>query len=584
MVGWIFPVSKVGGWSVAPVDAERLRRRIITYATVAMIVVGVVVAALAIVPLALQLRQGALDSLQHVLTLKVMAGSEVVTRAVNLGQQVTSRTVIRQQLERYNQGAITLEALRAFTADKLADALLLSPEMVGLIRFAADGARVAELGRYQPAAGLALPLATNHPGLVQVIAGDDGPLIMVSAPIPAQGGGLAGTDIVLVDGEPLRAIVAEVEALGGGAQAAIVDVGAIARTTIASAQGFTLTPVTAALARRVATDATAEMVDDRDILTTAAPLAGTSWVMVLRLPMTEATRQVDRLLIGVAAGAAVSVGLGVLGLVRVLRPLTGVMIVHTVDMNRQVDELRGAQSELAAKTQALALSNADLQEYTYAASHDLQEPLRSIMGFAQLLERRYRGRLDPDADEFLGFIIENAERMRGQIADLLAYTGLSGDTTTMVPVALDEVAAEVMADLAATIATTGAVVRVAPLPRVRGNRDALVRLLGALLSNAIKFTRPGQPARVTVTAQIRRQWVELKVEDDGIGIAPEYQERVFRMFERLHPRGRYDGSGLGLAICRKITEIHGGRIWLKSAPDQGCAVFVLLPLAQAETV
>lgn len=545
-----------------------------------MVVVGAVVAGLSIVPLAIRLHQVALDSLGQALTLKVMAGSEVVARAVNLAQQVTSRTVIRQKLESYNQGQTTLTELRAFTADKLADALHLSPDMVGIVRIALDGQRVAQLGAVDSVLDRVAPLPPGRPPAVSLAGGIDGPILVVAAPILGRGDQIAGTDIVLVDGAPLRAVVAEVEALGGRAQAAIVDAAAIPRATVTSAQGFTLTPPLAALARRVVLEKMPERVDDDGMVTAAAPMPGTAWAMVVQMPAAEATRQVDLLLAWVAVGAILAIGVGVLGLVWLLRPLAGVFIVHAADMNRQVDELRVAQADLAARTQALALSNADLQEYTYAASHDLQEPLRSIMGFAQLLERRYRGRLDGDADEFIGFIIENTERMRRQIADLLAYASLGRDEVALGPVRLDEVVAEAQANLAAEISAAGAVIVVAPLPWVRGNRDALVRMVEALLSNAIKFTRPGQTPRVSVGADLRGQWVELHVHDDGIGIALEYQDRVFRMFERLHPRGLYAGSGIGLAICRKIAEIHGGRIWLKSAPDQGCTICVLLALAE----
>lgn len=562
---------------MAPVDAERLRRVIVTYATLAMVAVGVVVAGLAVTPLALHLREQALEALRHELTLKVLAGGEVATRAVNLAQQVTSRTVIRQKLESYNRGEVSLAELRDFTVDKLADAINLSPEMLGVVRFAADGQVVTRLGRLTGAEKVG-PLTAPNVTLT-LSQGDSGPVVVVAAPIVGRGGQLAGTDLVVISGATLHAIVDEVRALRGRAEAVLLDHGDETRVALASDPHFVLSQSDRALAADAVEQRRVRLSQGDGVVSAAAALPGTRWVLLLRLPAHEATAAVDSLLFWVVVAALLVIGVGVLGLRKVLAPLTGVFIVQTADMNRQIAELRQAQSELAAKSHDLAVSNAELQEYAYAASHDLQEPVRTIIGFAQLLSRRYRGQLGPEADEFIDFIVEGAERMRRQINDLLSYARLGRGQVEFAAIDMNEVAQEARQALAAAIEEKGARIEVAPLPTVKGGREALSRLMQNLIANGLKFARPDQIPHVTIDATLLQGWAEFRVRDNGIGIAPEYHERVFRMFERLHPRGQYEGSGIGLAICRKVVELHGGRIWIESETGQGCTIHFLLPLA-----
>lgn len=564
---------------MAPVDALRLRRVIVTYAILAMVTVGIVVAILAITPLALRLREDALAALRHELTLKVMAGGEVAARAVNLAQQVTSRTVIRQKLESYNQGETGLDELRTFTADKLGDALNLSPDLLGIIRFAADGEKVAVLGKVAGAENMGpLTAARLHLSLAQ---GGDGPVLVVAAPIIGRGGVLAGTDLVVVSGQSLHAVVDEVRALRGRTKAALVDPTASTRVILTSHDDFALDTAGTGLVGLALERGQVQMEEHDGVVLAAAALPGTGWVLLLRLPAGEATAAVDTLLLWVMVAAGIVIALGVWGLRWLLQPLTGAFIVHSADMTRQIAELRQAQSELAAKSHDLALSNAELQEYAYAASHDLQEPVRTIIGFAQLLERRYRGQMGPEADEFIAFIVEGAERMRRQINDLLSYARLGRGEPVQEIVDMDKVAAEAVQALAAAIASSGAMVEIEPLPMVKGGRDALSRLLQNLMANGLKFTKPGEVAHIRVSAMEGSDpnWAEFIVRDHGIGIAPEYHDRIFRMFERLHPRGQYEGSGIGLAICRKVVEMHGGRIWVESQLGEGTAFHFLLPKA-----
>ena len=240
---------------------------------------------------------------------------------------------------------------------------------------------------------------------------------------------------------------------------------------------------------------------------------------------------------------------------------------------------RRAASALEEYAAELARSNDELQQFAYVASHDLQEPLRSIVSFVQLLERRYRGRFDEDADEMIAYITEGGSRMQALINDLLAFSRISTRGSDFAVIPLDEVVAEAVLDLRTLIAESGTGVRYGGLPTVLGDRGQLVQVFENLVANAIKFRRPEIAPEVTVSAVRDRTMWHVMVEDNGIGIEPEYFDRIFEIFQRLHTRDVYPGTGIGLALVKKIVERHGGRVWVDSVPGAGTVFHVTLPAA-----
>jgi signal transduction histidine kinase len=235
--------------------------------------------------------------------------------------------------------------------------------------------------------------------------------------------------------------------------------------------------------------------------------------------------------------------------------------------------------DVTARKQAedeLARSNEDLQQFAYVVSHDLQEPLRMVSGFCRLLRDRYRGRLDGAADEFLDYAVEGAARMEKMIHDLLAYARVG--TRAKRPAPADSGAAfdRALANLAAAVRESGASVTRGPLPVVLADEAQLAQLAQNLLSNAVKF-RGALPPRVEVAAEpAGGSWL-FSVRDNGLGIPARDRERIFGVFERLHPAPERPGSGLGLAICKRIVERHGGRIWAESEPGRGSTFYFTLP-------
>jgi len=249
---------------------------------------------------------------------------------------------------------------------------------------------------------------------------------------------------------------------------------------------------------------------------------------------------------------------------------------------RDVSARKRAEDALDEHAKELARSNAELEQFAYVASHDLQEPLRMVASYTQLLGRRYRGKLDPDADEFIQFAVEGVTRMQGLIRDLLEFSrvGTRGRAFTSVPVATPLGRAQ--DNLRAAISETGARVIAGDLPVIWGDEGQLTQLFQNLIGNAIKFRGEGTP-EVRVTAERRgREW-QICVQDNGIGIAPEFTARIFVIFQRLHSRTDYPGNGIGLAICKKIVERHGGRIWIESEPGRGARFYFTLPASPEES-
>ena len=241
-------------------------------------------------------------------------------------------------------------------------------------------------------------------------------------------------------------------------------------------------------------------------------------------------------------------------------------------------QLREAHDALERKARELARSNEELQQFAYVASHDLQEPLRMISSYTQLLTRRYGDRLDGDAKEFMGFIVDGAARMKQLIEDLLAYSrvGTRGRELqkTDAQAALDKA----VLNLRGAQEASGATVTHGALPEVVADGQQLTQLFQNLIGNAMKF-RGDAPPRIHVACEERPEVSVFTVTDNGIGLDPQYSERIFMMFQRLHTKAEYPGTGIGLAICKKIVDRHGGRIWVESQPGKGCTFGFTIPRA-----
>ena len=244
---------------------------------------------------------------------------------------------------------------------------------------------------------------------------------------------------------------------------------------------------------------------------------------------------------------------------------------------RDVSDRRRLEGDLQRLVAELKRSNEELEQFAYIASHDLQEPLRVVSGYTQLLKRRYTGKLDSEAEEYIDFTVEGVKRMQALINDLLAYARLTTRGREFKPTDLGQLTKQVIMYLAPVIDEAKATVEVAHLPTVLGDASQLTQVIQNILSNALKFRSNERPLCIKISS-VRKldDWI-ISVEDNGIGIAPEYRDRIFVAFQRLHTRDHYPGNGIGLAICKKIIERHHGRIWVESAPTHGTIFHFTLP-------
>ena len=244
----------------------------------------------------------------------------------------------------------------------------------------------------------------------------------------------------------------------------------------------------------------------------------------------------------------------------------GILVTAAI---RDISRRKEAEAQLLQKVEELKRSNEELGQFAYIASHDLQEPLRMVASYTQLLSRRYKGKLDSDADEFIAFAVDGASRMQRLIQDLLAYSRVGTKGKDLLETASEKALEQALVNLRGAIEESGALVTHDPLPTVLADETQLVQLFQNLVGNAIKYQGPGVP-RVHVSA-VRdgdQKWI-FSVRDNGLGIDPQYFERIFGMFQRLHKREEFAGTGIGLAICKKIVERHGGAISVESQPGEG---------------
>jgi signal transduction histidine kinase len=246
-------------------------------------------------------------------------------------------------------------------------------------------------------------------------------------------------------------------------------------------------------------------------------------------------------------------------------------------VRERTEELNASKLELERLVGELERSNRELEQFAYVASHDLQEPLRMVSSFMQLLERRFEHQLDDKARQYISYALEGSQRMSQLISDLLMFSRVGRGTWNPAPVNLNELFVQILSNCRSTLEETGAVITCDELPVVQGEPSQLSQLLQNLLVNAVKFRRQDVTPEVHVSATRQgKSWL-LAVRDNGIGIAPEQHQRIFVIFQRLHSRQKYNGTGIGLAVCQRIVEFHGGRIWVESEPGKGSTFLFNLP-------
>jgi PAS domain S-box-containing protein len=268
-------------------------------------------------------------------------------------------------------------------------------------------------------------------------------------------------------------------------------------------------------------------------------------------------------------------------------------VIGIASTERDITERKNAETEIrrlnaelgqkiAERTAKLERSNQDLQQFAYVASHDLQEPLRMVASFTQLLAKRYQNKLDQDADDFIKYIVEGATRMQAMINDLLNYSRIGTRGEDLVATPAGVALKQALTNIQLLVMENQAVIEQGPLPVVLADPTQLPVVFQNLITNAIKYRRPDVPPRIEVRAERREKVWEFTVRDNGQGIDPRYFERVFIIFQRIHGRTDNSGSSIGLPICKRIIERQGGRIWIESEMGQGTVIHFTVPGAEEE--
>ena len=271
--------------------------------------------------------------------------------------------------------------------------------------------------------------------------------------------------------------------------------------------------------------------------------------------------------------------------VEAVRDSTG-NIIYSNSSWRDITEIKSLQKQLRAanrnlekkvrlRTKELERKNRELSQFTYIASHDLQEPLRTIMSFTELIEKKYKGKLDKKTDKYLFYIVQSSQRMSSLIKGLLDY-GRIGRQKETLDIDLNELIETIKVDLNTVITETDTTFTIEHLPKIKGFENELRMLFQNLITNAIKFRKKHVKPHVKIKAEQRCNTWLLSIEDNGIGIAEAHKERIFSIFQRLHTKSEYEGTGIGLAHCSKVAELHGGKIWVESKPNKGSTFFITL--------
>lgn len=586
--GWRSRETKV-------LDIRELRNSIVLYTTGGVLLMVLISSTMAVLPVYEGLRQHQEREIMQIVRTKSVAIEQVMLRMQAVARQISSRSRARELLRDFEQGRITGEAYAAESRAILTDALANSAEVVGITRLDDRGETAVTVGASIDEALWPERLGDSNVSVVGPVRAAEALHVVVRSPIRDTTGQELGSDIVLVRFSGIRQVLCDRSGLGETGRI-YLGTSEPSGLKLFAVRNCTTDPEPVEVEERHATAMQRALTDGPGAMTPGTqqpprlmafgPVSGSDWVVMVSISANDLYAPLTRQLLLVVAGVVALGLIGALTMYVLVRPLTGGILFQadalekrireaTVALEHELAERKRAESRLHQATVELQRSNRELAQFASVASHDLQEPLRMISSYLQLIERRYYDKMDQDGHDFIGFAVDGAARMQQMINDILAYArvGTRGEPFTQVN--CTTVMQEVQSNLQAAIAQSNATITYDELPVVTADRTQMVQLFQNLVANAIKFRRE-EPPRIHVSAEQDGKMVTFRVQDNGIGIEPQYAERIFDLFQKLHPRGEYSGTGIGLPICKRIVERHQGRIWYESRVGAGTSFYFTL--------
>lgn len=573
------------------IDAAHLQRRVFTISILALLVTGICIAILTLVPFYRHLGQRAEDTLFYNMRSNLVGVEEYVQRALDVTSQIGSRTQIRVRLEQYNAGLISLEELRSFSAPKLLDALRVSPEAVGMVRFDASGEIVAKAGMPVPERILKKPAQIPAtPTILDLAQNDGAPALLVSAPILGSDG-VSGMDIVMFQAEPLRRIVTAATDPGAGFLA-IVHSSAGQLTPLFPRAGSGDTPgndipdqtnVRNLFKRAISGNAgiwSGIWPPLGESVVAYAPVQGTPWAVFQVMGKSELYQHVYQTIRNVILGFLFIMLLSILALAKTLRPLSGRIIIYNRELKQQIRQqtarLEAELAEREAAEKRAEAANQAKSAFLANMSHEIRTPMNGILGMAELSLMSNPG---DEVREYLELLRGSGKHLLELINDILDLSKIEAGKVELVPrpVDLGKEMEKVLAPLRRTAEDQGlrfnlAIAHEVPT-QLMGDAGRLRQVLVNLISNAIKFTREGS-VEVRVSAEEieeKRALLRFEVQDTGVGIPEQDLQHIFESFAQgwasAHPE--YGGTGLGLTISRELVELMGGTICVESELGKG---------------
>lgn len=567
--------------------ARHLKQGLLFNSAIGFLLIGLIVALFGIKPLYDQLKFEQERSLNFAVTTRSMAIEQYLERSRDVAMQITSRTKARLKLEAYNRGEVNIKEFVNFSQGILTDAVNKSEEVVGLSRLDINKQAIISIGQTIPKSHWPIPHITSRKAILTgpvQINGQD--YLIVGAPILDRKFQRVGTDIVLFTLNSLKKIIVDYKGLGNSGEsllAARKDGGMRLffkqrnQTTESVASLSLKSDSTIAKALLEAFKGKLGIKSEQSDILSYGPVNNSHWGLVVRMDSKELYSKINRQLQYVAFSVLILIFLATLGITFMLRPLTGKVILHTGELERQIaektqalqNELRErkkAQNMLAEQKNELKRVNADLDQFAYIASHDLKAPLRAIANLSQWLAEDLQEKLDEDTQENMELLLGRVQRMENLIDGILKYSraGRLSDDKEMVNT--KELILEIWDSLSPPNGFS--IDFSTDMPVFAAEKIRLYQVFANLISNGIKY-HDQSSGKICVSAMDKGNAFEFIIADDGPGIELKFHDRIFRLFQTLRSRDEYESTGIGLTVVKKLVEEEGGTICLYSAQDEG---------------